>query len=665
MEKNLIKLYTLLIGLIISTTSVFAQVNYTLQDNDVFIENGYIKQCYYNFSANTNGTNLTIPNTLQGQTVNGIINGGWSIGGLFSGCNIGELTLPNTFKDIGAWAFSFNNITELVIPASVTRIGEAAFNSNAINFINGHNSTGIIYARNSDGTNDSTTIISYGGTLKNVDFISDNVTVIDNWAFGLIGITSVILPNSIDSIKYGAFSQNQIANITFSEGLTFIGNNAFTNNEIASINIPSSVTLIGFGAFGNNLLISATFEEGNLTSIADRAFGGNQLTTITIPSSVITIGYEAFSDNSITNLTFTGNNLKTIGKEAFFENHIIGLNIPGSVDTIGASAFYGNNITDVVFNQGNLTSIGEQAFMNNQISSVSIPDNVTDIGERAFMSNNITSLTIPNSVTHIGGGAFNDNAVTSINGVSTNGIIFARNNDGTEDITTIVSYCGTTTAVNFIPDNVTVFDNYAFSNNSLTQINFPSNLKNIKKYACSNNEFVQMIFPVSITTIGDFAFDNNGLSDILFEENSLLVSIGENAFYENLFDHFTLPDHSNTSGFIGWFDGDENSVEGPPYVATNLKTSYIAKGLTGIGDNTYMTNIKIYPNPVTDKLFIDIPDNVKVKKALILNCNGETIEIRQELFSSQIDVSTYPKGAYFVIIESTNGEIQTFKIIKI
>ncbi|MBW6492695.1 MAG: leucine-rich repeat domain-containing protein [Lentimicrobium sp.] len=183
MKIQFVKQFVFIIWFIALDTLSMAQVNHTLQDNDVIISNGYIFGCNYNFLANQDGTYLSIPSTLQGQTVKGIVNGSWMIGGVFSGCSIVGLTLPNTFEEIGAWAFFYNSITELNIPSSVTKIGEAAFNKNAITTINGQNTSGIIYARNDNGTNDSTKIISYGGASNIVDFIPSSVTIIDSWAF--------------------------------------------------------------------------------------------------------------------------------------------------------------------------------------------------------------------------------------------------------------------------------------------------------------------------------------------------------------------------------------------------------------------------------------------------------------------------------------------------
>lgn len=345
MQIQFVKQFVFIIIFIAIETLSIAQTNHTLQDNDVIISNGYISGCSYNFLANQDGTYLFIPATLQGQTVKGVVGGSWMIGGVFSGCNIVGLTLPNTFEDIGAWAFFYNNIIELNIPSSVTKIGEAAFNKNAITTINGQSTSGIIYERIGNGTNDSTKIISYGGASNIVDFIPPIVSIIDSWAFGQIWmIDSVILPNNIDSIGYGAFCMNHIRNIVLPNNLKFIAKNAFTDNKLTELNIPTKVNYIGFGAFGNNLLEEVNFSTGDLDTIEGRAFCNNQIQEIEIPCNVKYIGFETFFRNKITNVILNQGKLITIGESVFEENMINSFILPEQNNLMGFNGWVdGNN----------------------------------------------------------------------------------------------------------------------------------------------------------------------------------------------------------------------------------------------------------------------------------------------------------------------------------
>ena len=182
-----------------------------------------------------------------------------------------------------------------------------------------------------------------------------------------------------------------------------IGNDAFRNLGLTNIVIPNSITNIGISAFRENYLTSVTIPN-SVTSIGDYAFGENQLTNIIIPSSVTSIEPYAFSGNKLTSVIIP-NSVTSIGSRAFEKNQLTSITIPDSVTSIGNGAFENNQLTSVTI-PNSVTSIGFYAFKDNQLTSVTIPNSVTSIGDYAFEKNQLTSVTIPNSVTSIGGGAF-------------------------------------------------------------------------------------------------------------------------------------------------------------------------------------------------------------------------------------------------------------------
>ena len=67
-----------------------------------------------------------------------------------------------------------------------------------------------------------------------------------------LGITSVIIPNTVKIIGKSAFFWNNLTNVTISNSVTNIGSSAFENNQLTNVTIPSSVTSIGDGAFYKN-----------------------------------------------------------------------------------------------------------------------------------------------------------------------------------------------------------------------------------------------------------------------------------------------------------------------------------------------------------------------------------------------------------------------------
>ena len=83
--------------------------------------------------------------------------------------------------------------------------------------------------------------------------IEDGVTTIGKYAFFIMKkVTEVTIPNSVTSIREGAFSSCSLINITIPDSINSIGNYAFSDNSnLESITIPDSVVYIGTEAFYN------------------------------------------------------------------------------------------------------------------------------------------------------------------------------------------------------------------------------------------------------------------------------------------------------------------------------------------------------------------------------------------------------------------------------
>ena len=129
------------------------------------------------------------------------------------------------------------------------------------------------------------------GTVRKIDISVDG-----------LGITSVVIPNTVTSIGIDAFAYNKLTEVTIPSSVTSIGIGAFRNNKLTEVTIPSSVTNIMDEAFMSNQLTSITLSDG-VTSIGNRAFENNQLIEVVIPSSVTSIGWGAFAKNQGTTIT--------------------------------------------------------------------------------------------------------------------------------------------------------------------------------------------------------------------------------------------------------------------------------------------------------------------------------------------------------------------------
>lgn len=85
-------------------------------------------------------------------------------------------------------------------------------------------------------------------------------------------------------------------------------------------------------------------------------------------------------------------------------------------------------------------------------------------------------------------------------------------------------------------------------------------------------------------------------------------------------------------------------------------------GQLGIAEDT-LSNTLIYPNPVASDLVIQ--SDYKITEVSFVDLLGRTVsEIKDVQGISQLDVSTFSEGMYFVTLTSENNKTKTIKLIK-
>ena len=127
----------------------------------------------------------------------------------FVSCQINSITLPEGLERIDDGAFEANNLTELNIPNTVTYIGNGAINNNYF-----PEETAYLFARNSDGTIDDTTLVSYGGNQEVVN-IPNTIKTIKTYAINdgtRNSIKTIVVPESVETIENYAFSKSRYNN---------------------------------------------------------------------------------------------------------------------------------------------------------------------------------------------------------------------------------------------------------------------------------------------------------------------------------------------------------------------------------------------------------------------------------------------------------------------
>ena len=147
------------------------------------------------------------------------------------------------------------------------------------------------------------TLTAYNNDYKVslLSYDSNNNYVVKPLASGGVkglGITSVIIPNTVTSIGESAFERNNLINVEIPSSVTTIKVGAFANNKLTNVEIPSSISRIGDSAFADNKLTNVTIPS-SVTLIAGFAFAYNKITSITFPDTLITLGCNVFYGNPI------------------------------------------------------------------------------------------------------------------------------------------------------------------------------------------------------------------------------------------------------------------------------------------------------------------------------------------------------------------------------
>ena len=183
-----------------------------------------------------------------------------------------------------------------------------------------------------------------------------------------------------------------------SEGaITEIAPFAFADAKLTSVILPDSVETVGIGAFMNTGLQSfgwnlKNINSAKLRSIDEYAFRGNAIEKVELPELTHRVRTGAFENNQITELQL-GKYTAHVGTRAFKNNKIGRVVLADTAEEIGEEAFMNNQIVELVVKdrlpgyEDGLEKIPANAFAGNQMHEVSLPKTVTAVDETAFTNN--------------------------------------------------------------------------------------------------------------------------------------------------------------------------------------------------------------------------------------------------------------------------------------
>lgn len=222
---------------------------------------------------------------------------------------------------------------------------------------------------------------------------------------GCNNLTSVIFGDSVEVVRGAAFAWcNRLTDVQFSKSIKIIESEAFMCCALTSIEIPDNVIEIGAAAFADCKQLKSVKIGKGLSNLDRAVFSGcESLETVYFNAEncndLLDWGSDLFSDCGIINgITITiGNSAKRVPDN--FCNYMSSSNIDAK----------NTKIIKIVFEENSTCEyIGKQAFVYcTDIVDIDIPDSVVYIGSVAFGNcENLQTVYIGNGVIEIGEGAF-------------------------------------------------------------------------------------------------------------------------------------------------------------------------------------------------------------------------------------------------------------------
>lgn len=359
--------------------------------------------------------------------------------------NLLSVTLPDTIKTIGDYAFAYNGSLEKVnIPLGVTEIPqECFFGCKKMINMNLPDSVREIGSSAFEGCEvlesvEMRGVVNVGDKAfyqcnKLVDVIfSDSLKSIGSSAFQYCTLTETLDLSSVEKLGGNVFSHNStIKKVILNDNLQVLESGVFSYcRNLEEINFPSELVSIGNYCFERTGIKSAVF-GGKLKEIGKKAFESCWSLAGTIDlSTVETIGEDAFGWCTDIKKVILCDELKILEKETF--EMCVGIreiNMPSELveikdhcfsevrmstatfgtklKKIGAFAFLGcTELSEVIFSEG-LTHIETDAFYGcKKLSKIELPESIEKIGNFAFASTAVQVLVIPENLSVIGYGAF-------------------------------------------------------------------------------------------------------------------------------------------------------------------------------------------------------------------------------------------------------------------
>ena len=212
-------------------------------------------------------TSIILPNSLESISNNA-----------FRNCsNLGGINLPSTLRELGLYAFyGCENVKSVVLPESLETIEIGTFEASGIE--------SIVFPSNLKVIEESAFANCEGLTRLE---LPEGVERIGNHCFSsCTNLEYIYLPDSISSIDHAAFYNcSNLTSIDIPAGLTVLSNSVFRGSGLTSVIIPKTVEKIEYNVFSACENLKQITLLGNV-EMAFGAIGANNIDTLVIGADV-------------------------------------------------------------------------------------------------------------------------------------------------------------------------------------------------------------------------------------------------------------------------------------------------------------------------------------------------------------------------------------------
>ena len=572
------------------------------------------------------------------------------------GIKVTTLSLPDSLKSIGTYAFAHMTATTLELGSGLETISNGAFEYcysltsvvipasvktiNNYGFYRDNNLKTVTFAPNSQIETIGQYAFQYCISLEAITFPT-SIKKIDQQAFdNCYNLASIAFegdsenPSHLNTIGYKAFARSAITEFRFPNcgknssdvyNKITIGNSTTVHlfegcKKLKDVYISGAVTTIdkmfvkctsieNIYVVDDNENLSASANSPvilNVDGTAIRFVYGRQDGVFTIPDGVTDISSYAFAGQANMTKVIIPSSIKTIGTYAFqncLSLETVEFASGSTIDTIDNYTFADCIKLKNINLPNTIIKINQYAFAGcKSLESFTWPTSITTLGNGAFTGSGLKTVTVPGTITSFGDNMFK-NCHNLETAVISNGItkVGTYTFDGCEKLSSVT-----------LSTDLTYLPQYMFQNcTGLTSITVPENVTRLGGNAsssatssslsgyvfagCTNLESLTM--SPNVANLGSYLFKNCAkLTSIEFTNK--LKYIGGSAFRGSCFETITFASDTAISALGDYAFAETpnlNSIALPGGTVTKVSNyAFDASGVRNVTFNSKYTQIGNY-----------------------------------------------------------------------